>query len=346
MIQTMQHLHTFCSCALMLMAVSVWAQQPMPGMPGAPGGGDSGQVVLKVNGEPVTQGEINQVTRVLMQRQLQQMSGQGRQVDADALSQARQAVEEDARDQVINVTLMNQQIQKHIDEVDPAKIEEQIAQIRESLNEQGQSLETLIEQNPNYTMDQLRERISYQLAMRKAVEAHQGEIEVTEEEMKTYFENHKGEMGRPAEVSARHILLKTPEEASAEQEDEVRGKAQQLAEEARGGGDFAELAKEHSEGPSSSRGGELGFFQRHGQMVEPFAEAAWALEVGEVSDPVKTGFGYHVIKLTGRREAEEADFEELKAQIRMDLEQQQLDQKVEQMLEQLRTDADIVEVDE
>lgn len=87
-------------------------------------------------------------------------------------------------------------------------------------------------------------------------------------------------------IRARHILVET------------RSKAERLLEEIKEGGDFIKLAKEHSECPSAEQGGNLGAFSR-GKMVEEFEDAAFALEKGEVSDIVKTKFGFHIIKRTG-----------------------------------------------
>lgn len=90
-------------------------------------------------------------------------------------------------------------------------------------------------------------------------------------------------------IRASHILVKTEEEAK------------KLLEEIKNGSDFAELAKEHSMCPSGQAGGDLNFFGR-GMMVKPFEEAAFALKKGEVSEPVETQFGWHLIKLTDIKE--------------------------------------------
>lgn len=89
-------------------------------------------------------------------------------------------------------------------------------------------------------------------------------------------------------IRASHILVKD------------EGKAKEIAKELESGADFAELAGKHSLCPSKENGGDLGFFDR-GQMVSEFEEAAFSLSVGEVSGPVKTQFGYHIIRLTGKK---------------------------------------------
>lgn len=129
---------------------------------------------------------------------------------------------------------------------------------------------------------------------------------VSDEDVESRYETFKAEFPEAEEVSARHILVATEEEAKA------------LVSELDGGADFAELAQARSTGPSSTRGGDLGYFQRE-QMVPEFAEAAFALEVGEVSAPVQTQFGWHVIKLEDRRQVEPPSFEEAEPQLRAEL---------------------------
>jgi hypothetical protein len=111
--------------------------------------------------------------------------------------------------------------------------------------------------------------------------------------------------GSGVEVSARHILLRAPAEASPAQRDSVRALAETLRQRAAAGEDFAQLAAQHSEDPGSAqRGGDLGGFFGRGRMVAPFEEAAFQLQPGEISPVVETPFGYHVIKVEDRRQPE------------------------------------------
>ncbi len=102
-------------------------------------------------------------------------------------------------------------------------------------------------------------------------------------------------------VSASHILLMyqgSARSTATRSQEEAKAQIQELKSRLDEGGDFAELAQKHSDCPSGRRGGDLGQFGR-GQMVAPFEQSAFGMDVGQVSDVVETDFGYHIIKRTG-----------------------------------------------
>lgn len=111
-----------------------------------------------------------------------------------------------------------------------------------------------------------------------------------------YYQDNADKFTDPEMRGARHILFKADENSPPEVHEQQKKKAQEILELARGGEDFAELAKQYSEGPSKVQGGDLGLFTR-GQMVKPFEDAVFLLETGGISEVVKTSFGYHIIKL-------------------------------------------------
>lgn len=142
------------------------------------------------------------------------------------------------------------------------------------------------------------------------------EADVTEEAIRAEYDKRIAAMPEETEVNASHILVETEEEAK------------EIAAELGKGADFAELAKARSKGPSASNGGNLGWFGR-GQMVPPFEEAAFALKPGEVSAPVQTQFGWHVIKLNETRIKPKPSFEEMRQTIASELSQQLVRAKID-----------------
>ncbi|WP_322514849.1 peptidylprolyl isomerase [Rhodopseudomonas palustris] len=130
----------------------------------------------------------------------------------------------------------------------------------------------------------------------------QGKAATTDEAMKKVYEDAAKQISGEQEVHARHILVETEDEAKA------------VAEELKKGADFAELAKKKSKDPGASDGGDLGFFTKD-QMVPEFSAVAFALEPGKISDPVKSQFGWHIIKVEEKRNRKPPTFDQVRPQI-------------------------------
>lgn len=148
--------------------------------------------------------------------------------------------------------------------------------------------------------------------------------DITDQRMHQYYDQHKGEFVEEEQVTASHILVKTEEEAQGIQKELKNGK------------NFEELAKEKSTGPSGPKGGSLGTFGR-GRMVGPFEEAAFALKAGEISDPVKTQFGWHIIKVTEHSAGDQQSFD----QVREDIRQKMSSEYVQTLLKDLQDKASV-----
>ena len=135
-------------------------------------------------------------------------------------------------------------------------------------------------------------------------------LTLTEDELQQYYDTNLSQYQTPGQVRASHILLRVDGDDEA-----ATARAAELAAEARAGADFAELAREHSEDDTNAEnGGDLGLFGR-GRMVPEFENAAFALAAGEVSDPVRSPFGYHVIKVTEKQEEVTQPFAEVRGAI-------------------------------
>ncbi|MFB6285476.1 MAG: tetratricopeptide repeat protein [Candidatus Bipolaricaulia bacterium] len=153
----------------------------------------------------------------------------------------------------------------------------------------------------------------------------------SEKELRAYFEKNKDQYGKE-EIHARHILIELPQDASDAQVQSAQRQIAQIQKRLEEGADFAEMARQYSDGPSASKGGDLGWFGK-GQMVKPFQKAAFKLEKGEISDPVRTKFGLHLIKLEGRRTS---SFQDVRDQVRKDYVSSQKDQRFQKWLKSAR----------
>jgi peptidyl-prolyl cis-trans isomerase C len=152
--------------------------------------------------------------------------------------------------------------------------------------------------------DDFKKRLGFtrKRLMMDSLLAAEGKAATTEDAMKKVYEEASKQITGEVEVRARHILVESEDEAKA------------VVEELKKGADFAELAKKKSKDPGASDGGDLGFFTKD-QMVPEFSAVAFVIEPGKISDPVKSQFGWHVIKVEEKRNRQAPPFEQVKGQI-------------------------------
>ena len=191
----------------------------------------------------------------------------------------------------------------------------------------------------NLTTSQVKENLTKSITLKLLMKSL-GVAQVSEADIKSYYDKHKSKYKVKEQVRASHILLKVKKDAKPEEIESVRKKADELAKQAKAGADFAKLAQENSEGPTKKRGGDLNFFTR-GRMVKEFDSAAFAMKVGEVSSPVKTRFGWHVIKVTDKTKAHLRKLDEVKDNIQRMLENRANRKARSNLLTQLKENAKI-----
>lgn len=155
------------------------------------------------------------------------------------------------------------------------------------------------EGNPDYQkkLEDFKKLTLISLLLEKEIE---DKAKPSDKDVKDYYEKHKADLTANNQIRASHILVKSEDDAK------------KILDQLKKGGDFAKIAKEKSiDTGSAKNGGDLGFFSR-GQMVPEFEKAAFSLKEGEVSGPVKTQFGYHIIKVTGKKEGKIVEFDKVK----------------------------------
>lgn len=223
----------------------------------------------------------------------------GNPIEKDALyEQLVKTSGQDTLNVMITDEILDQEAEKANIKVTQEELDEEMAVYEESYG--GKEALTAAVESSGLTMEDLTKEMEMYVTIEKLIGP---DIEVTDEEIEAYFEENKESLAQTEQVEASHILTATKEEA-----DEVAAK---LAD----GGDFAELAKEYStDTATAENGGELGSFGA-GEMAAEFEEAAFAMEVDEISDPVETEYGFHIIKVTDKTEAAEANLEDSKEQI-------------------------------
>ncbi|MBN2357897.1 MAG: peptidylprolyl isomerase [Deltaproteobacteria bacterium] len=161
-----------------------------------------------------------------------------------------------------------------------------------------------------------------------------------ETDAKAYYEKNLQRYVDPEQIKASHILLKYQESDPDPVKQEKIAKCKKLTAEAKKGGDFAKLASEHSDGPTASRGGDLGFFPR-GRMVKQFEDAAFAAKPGSVVGPIETPFGCHVVKVFEKKERRQRPFEEAKPSVLATLKAIQKGEATRNLLAEMRRNAQV-----
>jgi peptidyl-prolyl cis-trans isomerase C len=325
-------------------AVAVPAESVAPDEANAPAPAEpdpaSENVVATVNGYGITEAALNARVNEL-RRQV------GSKLDSlpEALvAQFNKKIRTEALNVLITERLLWEQVEAAGIEVTDGEV---VAEIEKAIAAQQPQMtvaryKTMVEAQGRDFEDvtnQFRRTLSY----RKLMETRwAGELEVTEEEARGYFEEHSGEYDTPEQVRASHILIKPaisdPNTDPNGPKLAARAKAGKLLEEIKGGADFTELARAHSGCISASDGGDVKYFGR-GAMVPPFEEAAFALEPGEVSDVVETQFGYHIIKVTDRKDAKEATFDDAQEAIVEKLQGEKRSAVTNEYIESLRAQA-------
>lgn len=175
------------------------------------------------------------------------------------------------------------------------------------------------EQDPDVqtALEKMKEEVLTNYYLKKEME----KITVSDKEINDYYNQNKSKYMSEDSVKASHILVKD------------ENTAKELISKIKAGSNFEQLAKENSTCPSGKNGGDLGFFSR-GQMVKPFEEAAFALKTGEMTEaPVQTQFGWHIIKVTDRKESKQQDIAEVKGDIRSQLVYEKQKQKLSDLTE-------------
>jgi len=263
---------------------------------------------IKVNGqripEEAVQFELERIVRFYAEHGMSQ-----EQVRAQMPALVQKAIE-----QAIGAKLLIDEANKLDIPVSDDEIDEQVEKIVKQVGGREAFQSALAQQKTSE--DSFREQLRRGRRVDKLVEKSvAGVAEPTEDDIQKHFEAHKEEYAKGERVLAQHILI-TPDGDTQTSKDEARAKIAAVRERVTAGGKaFADEAAAHSMCPSGKEGGSLGWFSR-GMMVPEFDQAVFSMSVGEVSDIIETQFGYHIIFKTDHEAAGEADFDQVREQIR------------------------------
>ena len=287
------------------------------------------QSAAVVNGVQIPISDLDREIQTAMAQDPELRSGG----DISALRKMRK----EALDDLIDKELVAQEGKKAGFEARDIEIDTEIAKIKQRFPSQDAFLQTL--KQSKLTENKLREIIRMALIRKKVLDIKVKPLAkpVTDEDIAAFYQENKQLF---QEVQASHILLKVAPDADAKTKADAKEEMQGILEKARNGADFAELAKEYSQCPSSLKGGDLGFFPR-GQMVKPFEDAAFSLEKGQISEIVETQFGYHIIMAVDTKPKTQTDLDKVHETIRKVLYEKEVGAALKKWLEPVREKADI-----
>lgn len=264
-------------------------------------------MIAKVNEVEIMQEEVEkEVQNIIAQHQ--------NNFTPEQIEAAKPKIRQQAVESTINKYLLNFEVGQNNIQVSPEQIQEEFDAIVKRFPSQA-AFEDQLKQ-VGITGDQIKSDLELQLKVDSLVRSHISglELKVTEQDVSGFFNDNPDNFKMPERIKASHILFKVDPDASNDLKAQKRLELSGLLGKIEKGAEFANVAKQHSECPSKEQGGDLGFFDR-GKMVKPFEEVAFKLNVGEISEIVETKFGYHIIKLMERKDAETAKFDEVKDQI-------------------------------
>lgn len=264
--------------------------------------------------------------------------------DARRRAEQREQILKQALDSLIAEKLVEAEVRELGLTSTQAEIDEAMSDVQRQNNITDPAQFEQLLAREGYSLKSYREFLGKQIARSKLMQMKvSSKIKVSEEDLKAAYAQYAKDEGQDVEVHARHILVTVEQNASPEQVEAARKKAEAIAAEARRPGmDFAALARARSEGPSREDGGDLGFFRR-GVMVPAFDKAAFTLKQGEVSEPIRTSFGWHVLKVEARRAVGVAPYEELRPKLELQLRQQKTEKFIDQYVQELKKKA-VIEV--
>jgi peptidyl-prolyl cis-trans isomerase C len=299
-----------------------------PGTPPSPG---DPTVAVIVDGTEITKGQIDQE----MGRMMQQM---GTQMSPQQLESMKGMLQQQATDNVINRVLLETAIDEAGIEATQAEIDERMAEITSQFGSEEEMDNRLAMMG--MTKETLMAEMGTAIEVEKLLARESGEEGVTDAQAREYYDSNPAQFEQPERLKASHILFGLEDGATPEERAQKKAEAERVLAELEQGGDFEELASQHSTCPSAPRGGDLGFFER-GRMVKPFEDAAYALDVGETSGLVETRFGFHIIKVVEREEARTIPFDEASENIKGFLDSRGKQDALKNYTEKLRADANI-----
>ena len=246
----------------------------------------------------------------------------------------------EAMDEMIKQELVCQAAEAKGIEVTETEVDRAIGEIRQPFKTVDEFDRRI--QSEGFTPERYREHVERMIAAKKYLDnIRLGVAEVSDEELEKYYRDNEYRLTFPEQVRVRHILLTWKPMGTTDDRAAIRKQMKPILDRARAGEDFAELAREFSDDYATRQnGGDTGLFKR-GEMAPAFEAAAFALKPGEISDPVETSFGVHILRLEERKEAYLLPLDEIREKLRDHMREERMEAAAEQEIERLRAEGEV-----
>jgi len=286
------------------------------------------RIVARVNYEIITLSELQEEGLPLFERLRENYTGQD-------LEHQVQRAEREFLDQLI---LKRLQLQ-YASQIGITASENEInAALKDVLTRNNLTQEQLTEllTREALTLQDYRDRLREQIILARLMnQAVRSRVSVDASEVEAYYKTHQDEYSQPAQARVRHIFFRLDPGVARPQVEEVQARANRVLQEARNGGNFANLARRYSEDATAANGGDLGFIRR-GQALPEFEEVIFAMKEGDISDVIRTPNGLHIVKVETFSKGSERPFPETKAEIERRLLQEKMEKRFQDWTNELK----------
>jgi parvulin-like peptidyl-prolyl isomerase len=284
-----------------------------------------------VNGTPISKRELDGEILKLQKTYL----GLGKPLTCKQVT----SFQSEVLDSFIQRELLYQEGKKSGIEADQAVVSKELESLRKQFFSDTDYKNELTRRG--LTEEALRARIEDNLIIQQLVDRRfASKITIADNDMVAFYESRVELFKQPLQVAVGHILIQIDPKWDASRKQAAKKKADQILQDLKKGGDFRSLAREHSDGPTRTSGGDLGYIKK-GQLDKQLEDVVFSMKTGELSELVETGYGYHIFKVTDRKPETVLPYDSVKAQIRQQLIQEKEKQEAEQYAKSLREKASV-----
>ncbi len=322
--------------AALAFALSDCSKKGSEGKAGGTSAG-AGAVLIKVDGTNITQAELEQQQKIIMQQ------AEGR-VDSAQLAMMMPAIRKQAAENAVNRALVEKALKKLNITVPKDQIDTRYDYYRKNFVSEDAFLADLAKKGLD--KEKLRREIEVGLQAEQLFNQRTAGLKPpTDAQIKEFYDTHPDQFQQPEKVKVSHILIAVPTDATPAVKAEKKALAEKVLAELKKGASFADEAKKYSDDPGNKdKGGDLGFISK-GQTVPEFEKVAFSLKTGALSGIVETQFGYHILKVTDRQKPEKVAFDQAKQNISMYLTDQARNETIMGYLDSLRTATKVQYID-